>query len=395
MNAPEGFMPDHSGNKQTVAATMATAELQPSLVPWVISDSSIPTMTLYDRVHIACARAVRWEFWPTWLFYMPIVIWILLLGIRYRAFTLFTAANPGIADGGLVGEEKDQTLLTLQQNAPDLIASCQLLSADLSLTERLELVEQFAARHGFPLVLKPNIGQRGRGVMIVRDIDEAASYLQRFREGLLLQRYVTGEEYGVFVALEPGSASARILSVAHKSFPSIVGDGQLNLQQLILSHPRARLLARVILHRWRGDLQRVPAAGEKIQLVEVGAHCRGSTFTNTNHLVSEQLMSAMTRICHAIPGFYFGRIDLRAPSNEELQQGINLSVMEVNGVSAESAHIYHPGSSLFAAWRDMFRQWKLAFKIGSANRRAGAALSPALKLWQKFRVDLQRNTTTF
>jgi hypothetical protein len=39
-------------------------------------------------------RRIHWEFWPPWLAYMPVVPYILFLGIKHRSLTLFTAANP-------------------------------------------------------------------------------------------------------------------------------------------------------------------------------------------------------------------------------------------------------------------------------------------------------------
>ena len=46
------------------------------------------------------------EFWPGWLFYTPVVMHWMLLGLRYGDFSLPTAANPQITTGGLCGESK-------------------------------------------------------------------------------------------------------------------------------------------------------------------------------------------------------------------------------------------------------------------------------------------------
>ena len=52
------------------------------------------------------ARWSRWEFWPMWLFYAPVAIWVGLLALRHRGISTITASNPGIPDGGVVGESK-------------------------------------------------------------------------------------------------------------------------------------------------------------------------------------------------------------------------------------------------------------------------------------------------
>src|SRR5262249_2721177 len=51
-------------------------------------------------------RITTWEFWPTWLFYLPVGFYYGWLGLRYRSLTLPSAANPVIPTGGLVGESK-------------------------------------------------------------------------------------------------------------------------------------------------------------------------------------------------------------------------------------------------------------------------------------------------
>src|SRR5438876_9838345 len=54
-------------------------------------------------------RLYRWEFWPPYLFYPPVIAYIAYLGTRYRSWTLLTAANPGIPAGGFVGGSKHST----------------------------------------------------------------------------------------------------------------------------------------------------------------------------------------------------------------------------------------------------------------------------------------------
>src|SRR5437773_11888626 len=70
-------------------------------------------------------RWSRWEFWPPYLFYPPVVAYIAYLGIRFRSWTLFTAANPAIPAGGFVGESKHQILEHLKNSSPSL--SCSTL----------------------------------------------------------------------------------------------------------------------------------------------------------------------------------------------------------------------------------------------------------------------------
>ena len=59
-------------------------------------------------------RLLRWEFWPPYVFYPPVIAYVVYLGLRFRSFTLFTAANPAMPAGGFVGESKHEILSHLK-----------------------------------------------------------------------------------------------------------------------------------------------------------------------------------------------------------------------------------------------------------------------------------------
>ena len=117
-------------------------------------------------------RWSRWEFWPPYLFYPPVVAYIAYLGIRFRSWTLFTAANPAIPAGGFVGESKHQILEQLK-SAGQWLPYSTLLACGVPI-QRLAEAEEFMRRHAlqFPVVLKPDVGQRGSGVAIVRSPEQ-------------------------------------------------------------------------------------------------------------------------------------------------------------------------------------------------------------------------------
>lgn len=364
----------------------------PSARPWLLSKSEVPGWVA--RLSIAWERTWRWEFWPAWLYYLPIIVWILVLGLRHRSLTVFTAANPGLDNGGVVGERKHQALNPLQRNAPELCATFVLLPEG-SIDARVDAALNFAERVSLPIVLKPDVGQRGRGVFIARQTDDVRDYLSRFTGPVIAQRYITGEEFGVFIARGLSDDKARVISIVHKTFPMVIGDGVSNLRKLILADARARLIAKLLFARWAEELECIPAKGEKRVLVEIGSHCRGSLFLNATALASPALIETLTRLSDAVPGYRFGRIDLRVPSTEHLVRGEGLQVLELNGVTAESAHIYHPGTPLLVGYRAMFSQWALAFAIGKDQARRGATVTSALGLWRLWRQDLARNEQWF
>lgn len=344
---------------------------------------AIPALTWRGRRLLLSRwrRLSRWEFWPLWLFQAPILLHALALGLRHRALGLFSAANPGMPAGGFVLESKSAILGAIGE--PGLVPAFEHLDLSGSTDARLDLVRAAHERLGgeFPVVGKPDVGERGEGVRILRDAAALDSWARdEAPADAILQRYAPGEEFGVFWVHHPAEPQGRIFSITTKSFTAVVGDGRSTLEELILGDDRAVCQAPLYLERFAGGLERVPAAGERVPLVEVGNHCRGTLFLDGRHLATPELEARIGEIAAAIPGFWFGRFDLRAPSVERFRAGRDLAVLELNGVTAEATHIYQPGASLFAAWRTLAEQWRLAFAIGAENVRRGARAASAREL---------------
>ena len=314
-------------------------------------------------------RWTRWEFWPPWLFYPPLVAKVLSLGLRHRSPTLFTAANPAIPAGGFIGESKAQIL---DQIDPRWVAGYRLIrKADQ--TAQLESVAEFMAANGldFPIVLKPDVGERGRAVTVVHEAGALEPAIDAAPGDLLAQEYVPGVELGVFYVRRPDEEHGRIFSVTEKQLPVVVGDGQSTTEELVLADPRAVVLAKTYLRRLGSACDRIPAAGEPVRLVEIGTHCRGAVFLDGKRWLTPELERAVEAISRSFPGFHFGRYDLKAPSYQAFQRGEGVRVLELNGVTSEATHIYDPKYSLLSAYRTLFRQWELAFEIGGLNRERG------------------------
>lgn len=317
-------------------------------------------------------RLTRWEFWPAWIFYIPVFVYVTFLALKHRSLTLFTSANPAIVGGGFVGESKVDILRSLYSSA-GLVARATLIESTLDVEARIVRGRSFMSEHrlNFPIVLKPNMGQRGSGVVVVRSEVELQDCLSRSSVDTIIQEHVPGFEFGVFYYRRPSEDKGRIFSITEKRFPVVTGDGASTLEQLILKDPRAVCMARFYLDKQAEHLLDKPAKGEPVQLVELGTHCRGAIFLDGGWVKTAQLEMAFDEISKGFEGFYFGRFDVRTPSIDEFKQGRNFKIIELNGVTSEATHIYDPQNSLFAAYRVLFEQWRLAFEIGAENRARG------------------------
>jgi hypothetical protein len=341
-----------------------------------------PVFALLLLLGFWLARKVpRWEFWPAWAAYLPLAPYFLYLAAKYRSLTLFTASNPGIPGGGFVGESKSDILRGLDS---ELVADFELLPKK----HAIEAAMAFAGRFGWPVVLKPDVGERGAGVAIIRTVGELETYLDSAARDTIIQRYVPGLEFGIFYTRLPNERQGRIFSITEKHFPVLTGDGRNTLRQLILADNRAVHLATTYFRLAKYPVDGIPAAGERVQLVEIGSHCRGTIFLNGATHVTHELEASVDRISQAHPGFFLGRYDVRCESIEDLRAS-RFTILELNGVSAEATHIYDPSVSLWEAYRTMFTQWRLAFEIGEHNRRRGFGPSSMWTLARSIVSSLQ------
>jgi hypothetical protein len=335
-------------------------------------------------------RLTRWEYWPRWVFYPPVVLYVVWLAIRYRSFTVWTAANPAIPGGGFAGESKAGILDGLG-HAPAHVARWRLLPADGDLASRLAALREFIAAEGlsWPVVLKPDIGERGDGVAIAESETDARRYLEATSGQVLVQEYVPGEELGVFYYRMPDEPAGEVFAITEKHFPTVTGDGHRTLEHLILAHDRAVAMAPVLLRQHAARLAEVPAAGERVPLVVLGTHSRGSEFRNGMRLRTPELAAAFDRLSRGYEGFWFGRYDVRGPSIESIQRGNGFKVIELNGSGSEATSIYDPSNRLSSAYATLRKQWALAFEIGQRNVAKGARPTPVGELLELLRRHRQ------
>ena len=321
-------------------------------------------------------RARRWEFWPPYVFYPPVVVYVLLLGIKHRCLTLFTCTNPSIPAGGFIGESKLDILRGLSSSpcSRPHVALAARIDSSLDPAGRLRAARLFMEEHGlgFPVVVKPDAGQRGEGVRVVRSDGELEEVLRGEARDLLVQEYAPGFEFGVFYYRRPGEERGRIFSITEKRFPAVNGDGESTLEEVILMDKRASCMAQVYRKQHAARLGEVLTRGETFPLVEVGSHCRGALFLDGARFKTEALERSIDLLSRGFEGFYFGRFDIRTPSTEDFRRGRNFKVVELNGVTSEATHIYDPAHGLLHAYKVLFRQWRLAFEIGAQNRARGA-----------------------
>lgn len=332
-------------------------------------------------------RIFNWEYWSFTMVYSWIYPVWLLLSVRARSFFFFSAANPTIQNGGFLGESKEAIYALMPPGSYPATVYCKKGDCDKSILAKLE-----QAGLKLPLVGKPNTGGRGRGVKILRTEEDLARYAAHAPVDFHIQEFIAFEqEAGIFYCRYPGREKGFISGVVGKEFLKVTGDGMQTLRQLIQHHSRALLQIKSLEALHGKQLDTILAKGEEKLLAPFGNHARGAKFLDRSGWIDEQLTTTIDGICRQIPGFYFGRLDIRYKTWEELRQGKNFSVIEVNGAGSEPTHIYDPKHSIFFAWKEIIRHWIILWRISRMNHRNGHPYLSFREGVRMFREDGQHS----
>lgn len=338
----------------------------------------MPPLSRADR------KVAKAERIPPALFYLPLVINWIRLGLRYRSLTLPTAANPMIFTGGMWGETKSSYFNDVASTEREWIADFVLIKRGAANPQAdIERAESELAARGleFPLIAKPDIGWHGHGVRRIDDREQLASYIANFPENnaLILQRYVPyPAEAAILYARLPGESSGRIISLTLRYFPHVVGNGRKTVRELICDDARAQWKSALHLgvdptHRGVDplDLDRVPARGEVVRIALIGNQRAGALYRDGHRHVTAALEARFDAIACSMTEFHYGRFDLRFDTIDGLMRAEDFSIVEINGIGGEAIDCWDPHLGVREVYRRLAEQQRLLFLIGQRNRARG------------------------
>lgn len=227
----------------------------------------------------------------------------------------------------------------------------------------------------YPLIAKPDIGLRGSAVKKADSPQELELYHKKADFDYIVQDLIPfPNEVGIFYVRYPSEKLGRITGIVAKEFLIVTGDGISTIEALIRQNPRYELQLQSLKREYGDQLQEVLAKDEKRNLVPYGNHARGAKFIDGSDWITQKLTQAINEMCLQIDGFYFGRLDIMYNTLEELEQGKNFSIVELNGAASEPTHIYDPKHSIFFAWKELMRHIRYMFEISMENHKNGHPL---------------------
>jgi len=310
-------------------------------------------------------RLFNWEYWPFNVVYGPLFLYWFFLSIRARSFFFFNTSNPTIKNGGFLMESKKEVydLIPFEYYPATLF-----FKASSSIQDILVLIKQRNLK--YPLIGKPDIGMKGMMVKKLENENELSSYCKKSKVDFLIQEYVPFQnEIGIFYYRFPNEEKGHISGIVKKEFLAVKGDGVSTVEQLLLKNKRAVLQLPTLRIKEKDKMNIVLQKEEELIIVPYGNHVRGAKFLDDSSLIDEKLTNTIDSICKKVNGFYFGRLDIRYNDWEELKQGKNFSIIELNGSGSEPTHIYDPRHSVFWAWKEIAKHWKILYQISKLNHQ--------------------------
>ncbi len=311
-------------------------------------------------------KLTNWEHWPTAMFYIPNLPYAFYLAFKAKHLAFFSAANPCIKSSGNGTESKyETTMLVPEEYRPKSIFVKPNANFNNVLTNIKEQKIQF------PLIAKPDIGFRGLLVKKINSEISLKEYLEKYPIDIIIQEFLDYKnECGVFYHRNPESETGNITSLTLKRFLSVSGDGTATLKELILNDDRAKLYLELFSEIHQEKLNTVPEKGEIMKLTAIGNHSKGTQFINGNHLISDTLVKTFDKLSKAIPGWFYGRIDLKYNSFSTLENGIDFKILEINGILAEPTHIYDSENyTYFKALKSIRTHWRSIYEIATTNNK--------------------------
>lgn len=280
-------------------------------------------------------KLINYEYWPWYIWHglaLPIHIYN---AVKCRTLVYFTVLNPAMGNsGGFFGDSK----LNIGKTIPSPYRLNEIMLDVKANIEQQLLSNDFQ----FPVVLKPDAGERGEGVVIINSAKEIIEYLNKYGNGdygIIAQEYCEStNEYGIFMINHPQKGWF-ISGITGKIPLHIMGDGKHTLLDLLAKNKRYKMQIGRLLAEGKFDLQKVYEEGEIIVVEKILNHRLGTQFTNETTQLDTQLQNALADVVKDFKGFNYGRFDIKADNLNQIKQG-NFKIIELNGVASEPTIIY-------------------------------------------------------
>lgn len=220
------------------------------------------------------------------------------------------------------------------------------------LVRDVEELERVIHRIGYPIVLKPLDGNHGRGQSInVNDWETAKTGLehaQKVSSRVIVEKYITGYDFRILVI------NNKLVAAARRVPAHVVGDGELNLQELIdkentnpkRGYGHENVLTEILvdkdteelLAKLNYSLESIPLKGEVVYLKSTANLSTGGTSIDVTDMVHPDNVTMCERISKII-GLDVCGIDIMAENLTQPLKETGGAILEVNAAPGFRMHL--------------------------------------------------------
>jgi hypothetical protein len=295
----------------------------------------------FITLKIKWKRFVHYEFWPYWVFYLPAYFYYFFLAIKSQRWVYFSALNPCMNFGGAFLSSKHNYLKNIPKKWKPKSIRIDQTTALVDLKNKIEL-NSFQ----FPLILKPDMGERGKNVEKIQNFSEIKSYLVRVNQPILIQEFIDFPiELGILFFWDTQN-NPQITSIGKKEFCVLTGNGNDTLEALVSKNHRIAHRKSTLKKKYTAQWNQIIPLNKKLMVEPIGNHNRGTTFLDARDRYSEEMLEWAVDCVKNIQGFDYGRIDLKIKNWDSFQTKRGIKILEINGVNSEPIHIYDPNYSI-------------------------------------------------
>ena len=315
-------------------------------------------MHFFFLIKIKLRRIFQYEFWPFWVFYIPAYCYYFYLAIKARRWVYFSPLNSCMDFGGAFLSSKSNYLKDVSQN---WVPKTLYVPTNQHITKTQGAL--ITKGITFPLIVKPDMGERGKNVALLDTAKELKQYLKNIKQPTLIQEYISYPiELGILFYWDVDNKPC-ISSIGVKKFCEIVGNGKDTFQKLVSKNHRIAKRTDFLAKKFKHEWNTIVPKGTKILIEPIGNHNLGTTFIDGTKHFSEDMLSWVANCVTHIPGFDYGRLDLKIDSWDAFKNNNGIKILEINGVNSEPIHIYDPNYSIWNAYKAIFQHMNIIYKL--------------------------------
>jgi len=137
------------------------------------------------NIRLRIQKHKRWEFRPSYIFDIPVYVYIAYLSLKAKSIGFFSNVNPCMILSGAIGYGKHEDLDKFD---------AKLLPKTIVIKEgqKSEYVEQKMKENNiqYPCIAKPILGRTWRDVEKIYTITQLKKYMERLHEDILIQEFI-------------------------------------------------------------------------------------------------------------------------------------------------------------------------------------------------------------